>query len=671
MLELVQFIVVIFMLDWAKAGLANAEAVALMHRCTAPPTATVLMWHTDNKWANPLWWLRALRGEIVVLLSPREHGKKETVSRPGSLWYCLSFVMLLLFIALPLSGLTMEVTSAQVRTANRARIFGPNATTFNQRSIIDMEREIRSNWRSGRPTSPLQGALLYAPNGTDGASDLYFNDKATQYAESIEFFAGPAVHETIAGRAWGMWANISCLPVHKHELQMLQIDNFTFSVNPCVYNWCDGEATEGSYCNPIGFTETSSLPVDFAGHTCAQELAFPRWYNKTASSNLFTGFSFILVVDGAVVDHAEQYSPYIQDDSHDMNTYDSVFNNRSQQEPTTAMLEFFIWEGSSSKINDTVLANLTSGRYPGPVEILNHPLNEVYPDERPNFAGIAVHCEITSAVGYADLDPAHRTFSRFRPSRAASNSELYSDQNDVDTPQYLALRTLTRDEDQNEDNEPLGIIYAGNQTHPWAESDDTWFALHTAVGSSALAPDWSQVDPSRTDGPQIQFHALTPQDVQLAMYKLLGESVIELMGEGGIDQYEENLYAFETRSYLTTGAVPWILVLIILTLWAVLMSGSAVWIFLFAGRRWAPSLNGFEMFKFGAQYAGEVDELEDIDFQGCKSVLDRVPGMVGMLPGTGGRQSGPGFVGLSENEASRDAEYTLDRRQAAVVRPGP
>jgi hypothetical protein len=75
------------------------------------------------------------------------------------------------------------------------------------------------------------------------------------------------------------------------------------------------------------------------------------------------------------------------------------------------------------------------------------------------------------------------------------------------------------------------------------------------------------------------------------------------------------------------------------------------------------------MFKFGAQYTEEVDDLETRDFQGCSSALKRIPGMVGMLPGGDkeiGNREKMGFIGLSKNIAEKGALYSLDRKKAAA-----
>jgi hypothetical protein len=167
------------------------------------------------------------------------------------------------------------------------------------------------------------------------------------------------------------------------------------------------------------------------------------------------------------------------------------------------------------------------------------------------------------------------------------------------------------------------------------------------------------------------YNVLTPEDLQLAMYKLLGESIIAMMGEGGVEAWYRDLKSLAPAKYLVAGAVSWIIVLVLLSLWALAMSIATLWMILLAGPRWAPSLGGFEMFKFGAQYAEEVNDFENVDFQGCGSTLQRVPGMVGMLPGTNkglSAGSGMGFIGLSEISALTKASYTHDRRMAAMTK---
>ena len=605
-----------------------------------------------------------MRAEIYHYWQPHT---KETISRPDWLWYLLSFTTLLLFLALPLSGLTMEMRDVLIRASSKAVIFGPNMTTFNTRGVLDLDKNIGNLWQSGRATAPSRGALLYAPEGTKNVSDTYFNDQASRYAKSIAVFAGPAVHEPVSGSAWGMYANISCMPVAESQLQMLQVDDFNFATNACLYDDCSGTARDS--CEFTGFRNTTEPSLYNTG--CNTMAKFPFWVNVSDSSGLFTQFSYIAVADGSRPELYYESSPYTTN-SHDEMTYDSIVRGKSKDEVTVAMFEFFLWQ--SNLLDDDVLANLTSGQYTDPVYVINRPLNQYRRDNYTNFAGIAIHCDLMSTVGYADLSPSHRTFSAFAPTRAIQSD---SDVHGAIPPQVLAVLALTGIEDDG----PIDgkQILTPDTTDVYSEFDQPWIALHTAIGSAALPPTAigpaalpsTAYDPVRQAKPKTQYHALTPKDLQFAMYKLLGESVIALMDEGGVAEFQEGLYSMKSISYLIPGTVSWVAVLALLVIWALILVGGAFWIVFLAGPRWAPSLNGFEMFKFGAQYTQDVNYFRAIEFEGCTNALNRIPGMVGMLPGNGNCgnvNDNVGFVGLSESVASGDAAYALDRRQAARFR---
>lgn len=108
------FILAVFMLEWARAGLRIMEAAALMHRRLDPKTAMQLMWHTDSKWSNPLWWLRAIRAFMRLRFRRRAKLSYSWATVPGFLWVALSTTTLLLFISVPLSGLTLELASVLI-----------------------------------------------------------------------------------------------------------------------------------------------------------------------------------------------------------------------------------------------------------------------------------------------------------------------------------------------------------------------------------------------------------------------------------------------------------------------------------------------------------------------------------------------------------------------------
>ena len=159
--------------------------------------------------------------------------------------------------------------------------------------------------------------------------------------------------------------------------------------------------------------------------------------------------------------------------------------------------------------------------------------------------------------------------------------------------------------------------------------------------------------------------------VLLGMYKLLGETTIALMDDGGVSPWNGDLYKMRPVTYLVNGTVSWIYVVVLLSCWALLVSSGALWLLALARPRWTPSLDGNEMFRFGAQCAAEVNDFRSTDFRGCSAALNMVPGTVGVLPGRSVGYAIPrdkGFIGLSENEARSNIAYTLDRREAAPTR---
>lgn len=103
---------------------------------------------------------------------------------------------------------------------------------------------------------------------------------------------------------------------------------------------------------------------------------------------------------------------------------------------------------------------------------------------------------------------------------------------------------------------------------------------------------------------------------------------------------------------------------------------GSLWMIASGRRRWASTLKGFEMFEFGAQYAGEIKELTDVEFRKRGTALRKIPGMGGLLPGTGLRASQKlrlYFLDLSENAGGSEASnprttFTFDRREAALTR---
>jgi hypothetical protein len=477
---------------------------------------------------------------------------------PNPLWLFLSFDSLLLYLAIPLSGLTMELSTAAAPSSNRILIYGPNSTTFNARGAVQRPLRVLNYWQSGRPATPLYNGILYAPEDTANVSTTYFDDIAVDATAEIRFFAGPSVRETTSGRAFGMYANISCSPVPAKDLQLLQIYGINnHSIHACVRN------EEQTNCS---MEWTNPLDVNIGTNP------FPVFFNMSDSvSPGDVNFTIVAAADGWFQDWFNSTNPYTQSNNHDNMTMDHVSNARQSEQITSAMFEVFVWQSSQAdaivpqelRVDRSGLVEVRESRFDGEVEILGDT----------TFCGFRVHCDVADAVGYADLDPGRRSFSSFERT-AAPTDVIRADWGTIaptSPRQQLGLFVLQYQTQSIDMHYPL---------------DGIWTALHTAIGSSALRP-------SEDTGNDLVL--LTPRDLQLAMCRLLGNSVIAEMDEGGSESFYGDLYSMKQTRYITAGVVSWIYVVVLLGTWTALTSSGAFWLLFFAGPRWASSLNGFEM----------------------------------------------------------------------------
>lgn len=686
------FILAVLALDWGRAGLANIEAAALMNAQRAPLTASQLMWHIDMNWSNPLWWLRALHSlaewTIRKLKSPSQ--TPDTISLPDALWTLYSCATVLLFVGLSLSGLTMELQDVTSYADRKVGILGPNASTFNFRATDNLPRKINKNWRSGRQTRFPGLPTFYAPDKTPNVSTNYFDTAAWNQAhnnrtETIEVFVAPGTREDVHGSAWGLWANITCGPVDPTDLQMIRTDPLdtetffgsprypnspeyyfarNYSVDGCVVSEADFTRLNDSYGNPGPevMMNTSACQLSWIDtNRTSTSGAWPAWLNET--NGFMTAYGdpipgqpladFLAVADGtsawSTIDYVNlgltvhdfywaPQSPYMSTFGHDNWTFDSLMHGRPLKQMTNAMFEIYM-------------------------------LPETY---KP----VSLHCDIKSMTGNAKLNGKYHTFSQFDPEAAEPNQlgpagTIYVDglnnNLQISPLQVIALGALSGNQQWGWVARPLT---ARSESGPSAYSTATLLSYLDAINVPYGIV--SEV----TGVPATAW--LTKQNVQYGTYKLLGETMMAMMGEIDLTPWEGELYAFQDAKYLVNGAVSWVVVMVFLSCWAAIVAGGGLWVLLFAGRRWAPSLNGFEMFKFGAQYTNEVNTFESPEFRSCTRTLKSIPGMVGLLPGTGPDPTKPlGFVGLSENEVTKEprrltnlsrAVLTLDRTAASKFR---
>lgn len=690
------FLVSIFMLDWARVGLANMEACALMLPSLAPTTAMQLMWHSDGNWANPLWWLRAMRSAIRCMVLVRSDKASYVHSSPGGLWLLLSCVMLFLFVGVPLSGLSIQTAEVLCHSDRLAPIFGPLKEDFGffPDGPKDVAQRIHLEWQSGRQTTPQRHGLLYAPKFTENVSTTYFDDQALLLSNHIETFVGPAVREAVTGRAWGIWANLSCNPTPMNALQLIRAYDYNnYSVNSCSTNvpgQCKFQWQEPSESKLSSARESSAATV-------------PLYFKETAFDYIdAVNYSMLVAADGyeytwkSFDDGQDNISPYFTNQGHDNCTMDN-FRGRPQDSVTTAMFEIYLWESRwlNLKGGDPVMQQF--------IENPSSIVQIVYVDGQPAtptegtkvpWAGFGIHCDVTTAAGTATVDPGHRQFSNFV--RVGADSLINKPDTSLSVPHVSPAQVQALASMRSSAYSALSATNTDPMQDDWSLLS-TWRVIQQSVGTPKVYLNLGAGDTSIF--PSLIYPLLTPTDLQRSVYKLLGESLIALMDERtdkngngknlialmdeklGVNGTYGELHRLRNATYIVASVVPWQYVLALLAIWALLTSGGGLWMMFYAKPRWAPTLNGFEMFKFGARYADEVDTFAEVDFQECSDALQNIPGMVGVLPGTASRSFGPQrkrapyLIGLSEVSLGSDlqnkqTELTFNRKEAASTRFG-
>ncbi|KAK2595695.1 hypothetical protein N8I77_013720 [Diaporthe amygdali] len=637
------FVLSVFALECAKSGLAGFEAWALMQPRLAPANANQLMWHTDRLWGSVSGWWRALLVTKDFLRHRKRKGQKW--QGPSGLWFYLASCSLIFFVTVPLAGLSMEPVLSAKLSDRQIGIIGPNQSTFDTQQSVSVAQMADGRWRQGTATTPQGETILYAPEGTRNASSAFLEDEArsiydlhhkdnSQPRPNITFFSGPAVGERVHGDAWGLLVNVSCVPVNPYTgLQLLNITS--------VNNWTaltnSGSSKNGTIFNSSDWEELYQQGAVGSSYTL---------YTDSSSWHTTPGFGV-------------NYS-YVMTSDRDITNALSDYSNQSTDSrvprpeiPIQGSVEMVLWQS----INTAQGFSADQDQ-----EWLKMKDNAVVVASG-DYLGYGLQCSVYSTVGTASLSAITNTFSDFRPQQAAyGNTFLTWDSREnlgiyaIQTLVYAAFTSA-------------GINWQGRPrpshlctTHTIFSTCNGWFGANIATKGRPIHVPRSGYrgtqNNTESSGFIIQYPAISPERMALAMHKLFGEVAIALMAGGPGNWTDPALKGLDPITDIVPGVLPYQLVIILLALWTLLtilpqfLAPSS-----FFGRRWASVLDGFAMFRFGAEWRGVVHELRggDLASQDTTS-LCHVPGMVGDLEPRRAREAGrtsraPGFVGLSRNRA--------------------
>ncbi|KFY47809.1 hypothetical protein V496_10436 [Pseudogymnoascus sp. VKM F-4515 (FW-2607)] len=195
------FLIGVFGLSWAKFGLVGVEASMLRSPFWGAPNLVALLMHSNGTWSSPSGWLNAI--------ARREFHR---------LWCLLTFISILPFIALPLSGLVFEISDGYIKTSDAPSVVGRNITTFNERydaifGSSNLNVPAEEAWLTGAsPVIPGLGIIFSGESINRSEHSVFDNlPNSLPLTESIpDLFLAPQADKPVSGQAWGLRFKYNC-----------------------------------------------------------------------------------------------------------------------------------------------------------------------------------------------------------------------------------------------------------------------------------------------------------------------------------------------------------------------------------------------------------------------------------------------------------------------------
>lgn len=218
------FIIGVIGFDLSEYGLLGVEASMLMTTFWAAPDAWHIIVHGDHSWSGPDGWWDALKCHFQEAVAKRR--RRRIQRAPHRLWWILATPSILLFVALPLTGLSMELQYGFRETGRHPMMTGRNWSNFNNRSRYSVLLSAHSAWSLAAPARvPAFGAIFadHKINPDDPIAQLFSfrdniipdDDDATYGVNDI--FIGPQTTTPFSGKAWGIIVRYHCTVVQRLE----------------------------------------------------------------------------------------------------------------------------------------------------------------------------------------------------------------------------------------------------------------------------------------------------------------------------------------------------------------------------------------------------------------------------------------------------------------------
>jgi hypothetical protein len=579
----------IFLLDWARSGIAGFEAAVLMKPTLALTRADQLMWHSDRAWGSLSGWWKALVCTFRYLgkrMSRRRGSSLVEWDGPRPLWYYLALSSILFYAAVPLSALSLDPKDSLWHSNRVITIFGTNQSTFDIRPSNSLAEQADGRWRQGNPTTPHGATIFYAPEGISNATTTFYEDAIQSiYAshlqnpanppnQTVAFFSGPEVSERTYGSVWGALSNVSCVPVNPYKgLKLLNVTS--------INNWTSGSL--GVSSSSYGKNQSAVLEAQFeSGLT-------PVFFN--IGQMFGVSYQYVMASDRDIQAPFPEYT-----------------NNTLL--PILGAAELVMWQ--SYQLKDGNLPDQTF------TNMSRHPLvvSSISPIDNLTYLGFGVRCAVSSTVGTAKLSAQDNTFSNFVQEPATQSEATIGPMAITLYPAVMAMQSLVFSAFTT-----VTLTYLGR---PKCDSQivtcDGWVGANKATNGVPIFVPKQPSPPGMENsfvGGNIQYPTISPERMTLALYKLFGEVSVALMAAGPGNWTSTpnttsslGLFGLDHANDIVPGRVSYKVPLSLLVVWTLItILPQLVPSFLFS-QRTAPILDGFEMFRLGAAWTANINDMK-------------------------------------------------------------
>jgi hypothetical protein len=585
-------------LDLGEYGLLGVEASMLMNAFWAAPNDLHIMIHGEHSWNGIDGWINAIKSIV---------GKRRRTTTPTKLWWVLALLTALLFVGLPLTGLTMELRDGFRISSDITEVVGQRWETFNQRSSFATLAAAHNAWSLAVPPRVPGIGVLYTNSSANRNDESFKNLNALPNTIPIdegvnELFLIPQASTPISGKSWGLIVRYNCTIIQRLEdFMILSRRNASRPLR-----LTDPPTPPDSYKVGEYSIEVRNITVGYSGSANYKIVSELGYSNEVYGDAFFASQNTTQCYFNKSIDATNGYPGLEHESILELAFWQHATSNQGIIYPPLPP-SFYNFSMDASVIG-------LNGAY----SALNGTGNSLIP-----MNAIGVQCKSSSALGTAEIDGTSSTYKNFEKSDTPIVLNFFA------CPPRLSLAV------------PQLIFLGQSESSTWSEDFFT----------SAEAPPTLLTSMS---GDNVVYVTVRPtllqaSELRRSLLRAYGTIAAQLMYNGGQGysfarsghQYRfnnTNATAFVSAQVLSRGLVPPVIPGVLLVLWAL----GTCFLSLFYGfnRRWAETLDSYSLFQFGGDLSDQVKEIPYLRMKDFKDhdELRKLPGLIGdskphLIPG--------------------------------------